>query len=788
MSDRQQQIQILYEISLAIEPRETLVETATTALSAYLQKLNCSVGGVYQATDDGYELLARRPASGERDELFVAGVQRLHQWADADQSGQNRFPIRGSVEQTGEYYLFELPGFGILLLAQRGEGLDRSIISSLSPLNEKLATSCKTIDSQNKLREERNRFQAVFSAIQEPVANITVTDDGTIIHRTNESFANTFGSPVERQVDRFEPIKTAGEDGNLADKLTSGEPIIKEVRRETLHGTGDFLLRAVPVSAEDDNEYFLIYIDITSEKNRQRELQSFYQEVTTLFECEDRSSVCNQTVKTAAKVIDQAVAEIHLYDRAANDLIPAATSEDTIIFDSNSTTLWETYTGDRIQSIEKKVADQTRDINSGMAVPIKGHGVLVIGREESDLSSETDRQFIELLATLSTVAHNRARQTDSLEKIQELTETAVTSEDREDMVDPILRRLPEALDFPLTGIWEYNPAREQLDPLGQTDTAERIIGTPPSFEKGEGIAWKTFKKGKTRVVGDVNSHPEVYNESSPINSEVIAPLGDFGLLVAGSVRSQEFSAIDHSIIATLSSSLETAIQLVDNRNEINLLDQVIGRVLRHNIRNDLNVIKGYAQAIRDDADETSQFVSHIIAKCESLERTANTARTMRDVVETRNDTQIIDLETAVNDAVERLHNRSPQTEIRLDLSMTGNVVAHPKLPDAIYHMLSNSLEHAINDPQTGADYIQIRTTTADDGILLEISDNGPGIPQGELDVLTKHGETALEHGSGVGLWLIDRITQYSDATIDFDTESGTTIQLCLQSTGASSSM
>jgi len=179
MSDRQQQIQILYEISLAIEPRETLVETATTALSAYLQKLNCSVGGVYQATDDGYELLARRPASGERDELFVAGVQRLHQWADADQSGQNRFPIRGSVEQTGEYYLFELPGFGILLLAQRGEGLDRSIISSLNPLNEKLATSCKTIDSQNKLREERNRFQAVFSAIQEPVANITVTDEGT---------------------------------------------------------------------------------------------------------------------------------------------------------------------------------------------------------------------------------------------------------------------------------------------------------------------------------------------------------------------------------------------------------------------------------------------------------------------------------------------------------------------------------------------------------------------------------------------------------------------------------
>ena len=788
MSDRQQQIQILYEISLSIEPRETLVETATEALSVYLQKLNCSVGGVYQATDDGYDLLARRPASGERDELFVAGAQRLHQCADGNHSGENQFPISGSVAQTGEYYLFELPGFGMLLLAQRGDGLDQSIISSLAPLNEKLATSCKTIDSQNKLREERNRFQAVFSAIQEPVANLTITDDGATVRRANESFVNTFGSPAEHQTGRFEPVQTAGEDSNLADKLTSGEPIVKEVRRETVHGTGDFLLRAIPVSTGEATEYFLMYIDITSEKNRQRELESFYQEVTTLFECEDRASVCKQTVKTAAKIVDQAVAEIHIYDRAADELIPIATSGETINFESSSTTLWKTYTRGRMQAIERAEANQTSDITDGMAFPITDHGVLVVGRKKAGSLTEAGRQFIELLATLSTVANNRARRTNNLAKIQQLTETAVTSESRNDMVDPILRQLPDSLNFPLTGIWEYNSARDQLDPIGQTDAAERIIGTAPSFAEGEGIAWEAFQTGEITVVNDVNTHPEVYNKSSPINSEVIAPLGDFGLLVAGSVRSQEFTDIDHGIITTLASSLETAIQLVDNRNEIDLLDQVIGRVLRHNIRNDLTVIKGYAQALADDADETAQFVDNILTKCESLERTANTARTMRDVVKTRNDTKIVDLETAVTDAVERLRTRSPQTEINLNLSTTADVVGHPKLSDAIYHMISNSLEHAVNNPRTGADCIRVRTTTVDDGVLLEVSDDGPGIPQEELDVLTKHEETALEHGSGVGLWLIERITQYSGASIEFDTESGTTIQLCLNSVRESNGM
>ena len=73
MTSRQRRVQTLYEISLAIETGESIEETADQALVAYLQKLNCSVGGVFEisAPSDGAEptLVTSIPANPIRNDL-----------------------------------------------------------------------------------------------------------------------------------------------------------------------------------------------------------------------------------------------------------------------------------------------------------------------------------------------------------------------------------------------------------------------------------------------------------------------------------------------------------------------------------------------------------------------------------------------------------------------------------------------------------------------------------------------------------------------------------------------
>jgi len=97
----------------------------------------------------------------------------------------------------------------------------------------------------------------------------------------------------------------------------------------------------------------------------------------------------------------------------------------------------------------------------------------------------------------------------------------------------------------------------------------------------------------------------------------------------------------------------------------------------------------------------------------------------------------------------------------------------------VLHLVENGLEHGVKaDPS--AEQVRINTYEADGKTVIEVEDDGPGIPEDELAVLDRHGESALEHGSGVGLWLVDRIVEYSEATIEFETRPGTTARIHLE--------
>jgi signal transduction histidine kinase len=76
--------------------------------------------------------------------------------------------------------------------------------------------------------------------------------------------------------------------------------------------------------------------------------------------------------------------------------------------------------------------------------------------------------------------------------------------------------------------------------------------------------------------------------------------------------------------------------------------------------------------------------------------------------------------------------------------------------------------------------VTVRAATLETGVVIEIEDDGPGIPESELDPLAAGGETQLVHGSGAGLWIVDRVVRYSGGTVEFDSsESGTVVRLIL---------
>ena len=290
MTDRQHRIQALYEIALSIGPKESLEATADAALSGYLTKLNCSVGAVFQRLphegDTDYPIVASIPASPATNGTLAAAIEDLPGAGTTHREFVERLPIAGQTADGSHYYLQELPEFGVLALGKRGGEIDRLTRSALAPLNEKLAEACRSQQIERQLRTERNRFEAVFDAIPEPVANTVIEDGIERVTRVNCPFEETFGYSEEAA--RGRPIgdlvappadHPRGNGDGDSNGDSGGGPT--EIRRETADGVGEFLFRRVAVDA-DDGEFIHLYVDITAQKQRRQQFERYQRLVENL--------------------------------------------------------------------------------------------------------------------------------------------------------------------------------------------------------------------------------------------------------------------------------------------------------------------------------------------------------------------------------------------------------------------------------------------------------------------------------------------------------------------------
>jgi signal transduction histidine kinase len=125
------------------------------------------------------------------------------------------------------------------------------------------------------------------------------------------------------------------------------------------------------------------------------------------------------------------------------------------------------------------------------------------------------------------------------------------------------------------------------------------------------------------------------------------------------------------------------------------------------------------------------------------------------------------LETIVERAVvDACAERDPDT-VTIGVPSTTTVRINPTVLQSILEeLIENGIRHG------GRSAVSVEYD-ADRAVLL-VSDDGPGIPDHEIEVLNNAKETPLEHGSGLGLWLVKWGTDLFGGSITFDTTDGGT--------------
>lgn len=70
------------------------------------------------------------------------------------------------------------------------------------------------------------------------------------------------------------------------------------------------------------------------------------------------------------------------------------------------------------------------------------------------------------------------------------------------------------------------------------------------------------------------------------------------------------------------------------------------------------------------------------------------------------------------------------------------------LRPVVTELVGNAVDHHDGSPR-----VEVAAAADGDALVVTVTDDGPGIAAAELSAVTAGGETALQHGSGLGLWL-----------------------------------
>ncbi|WP_436909881.1 PAS domain-containing protein [Halosimplex marinum] len=224
---------------------------------------------------------------------------------------------------------------------------------------------------------------------------------------------------------------------------------------------------------------------------------------------------------------------------------------------------------------------------------------------------------------------------------------------------------------------------------------------------------------------------------------------------------------------------------VSERREREEQVRVFGRVLRHNMRNKMTVVDGTAEFL--ERGESAEAGGDAAA----AERIRSAARDLMQLTEKAHDaTEVllhehhhgaVDVDAVVAGIVEEFDAREGRATVSYDGDGDATARAIPAIGQAVEELVENAVQHG-GDRDPGASTVRVAVDADGDAVTVTVSDDGPGLPDHEANIITEHREISpVFHASGMGLWLVRWIVRRSRGEVDIVERGpdGTTIEIAL---------
>jgi PAS domain S-box-containing protein len=194
---------------------------------------------------------------------------------------------------------------------------------------------------------------------------------------------------------------------------------------------------------------------------------------------------------------------------------------------------------------------------------------------------------------------------------------------------------------------------------------------------------------------------------------------------------------------------------------------VLVRLLRHNLRNKVDVIRAHAELLNEQPERGNQIAN-------SARKLAATSETVTEMDQLLSQEHINRERIEIGALTREVGNR-----VADDFGGTVTIDAEPMtlytnreaVRTLVAELVSNGMKHAEMDEPP----VRISVRASAEHAVIMIEDEGPGIPEQEYAVLGSVEQSQLRHGRGLGIWMVQWIVTRLGGTLSFDADSSGTV-------------
>ncbi|MCA9600028.1 MAG: PAS domain S-box protein [Myxococcales bacterium] len=203
----------------------------------------------------------------------------------------------------------------------------------------------------------------------------------------------------------------------------------------------------------------------------------------------------------------------------------------------------------------------------------------------------------------------------------------------------------------------------------------------------------------------------------------------------------------------------------------------------HELRTPLTAIRAFTETLQDGAldnpDKARTFLDRILRQTLRLQRLVEdlTRLSQAESPMLDEDSEVMDVRAVCAQVVSSLESYARKKGVRLLLETPDQELMVEASPRSLEHILINLVENAIKHSPEGAE-VRVRGVRRADQVLLEVKDQGPGIPPQhhkrifERFYRVDEGRSRDDGGTGLGLSIVKNLAERLGGAVEVESEPG----------------